>query len=325
MKKLAGIFVILLFITLCACSAKQNTSSVAIVSQPSLSPTAWYLTTLNPTVATPSQALTPTGAVTTHPFDSTASPSPNQFNFGCGSADSILVSPNGEWAAVSCGYKIDQKMVVKNMRGVEWTFLLKDFLSEDTPEDITGSLLPMFWNPESKYLYFYTDLGYDGGGGDCFRWGGAYGLFRLNPETGDTKTILKPTNGFPGYLVRPSTSYHYLATDSDGVLLINLQTNERTRISTDWPQALYWSPDDKYLVFTVFNCSPSDCKFMTASAYFYDLETGELHTLIADDSYHLYLDDWVNPSSLWIRREGTENVLGTWSMKVFHLDELSGQ
>jgi len=95
------------------------------------------------------------------------------------------VSPNGLWLATSCGYKSNQTMIVQNKQGMRWILDLRDFVIPSFIEN--GSVIgpglvvnALFWSPDGAYLYFSTDIGYSGGGDQCFEGFGSYGLFRLN-------------------------------------------------------------------------------------------------------------------------------------------------
>lgn len=211
------------------------------------------------------------------------------------------VSPNGKWLASSCGYKRDQTMVVQNKEGVKWTLEFKDFLSPKSPNGVPGALYPLFWSPDEDYLFFATDLGYSGGGNDCFPGMGAYGLFRLSLATGEWTTFISPID-FPGYEIEFSITGRRYAADIDGVLIADLQTGEVTQINESGVMDLSWAPDGAHLAYSIARCGEDEVR--TSAVYIWDASTNQIQILTTTEGrIILRPESWVDNSTLRIREE----------------------
>ena len=210
------------------------------------------------------------------------------------------ISPDGNWLAVSCGYKRNQTLTVQNKNGTKWVLDFKDFLSKESSDEIMGLLSPKFWSPDGSYLFFTIGLGYEGGGNDCFPQDrGAYGLFRLNVKTGAWATLIPPTDSFPGYEIEFSPTGRRYAITLDSVLITDLQTGESTKLATDETiERLSWSPDGKYLAYSLASCDEQHV--ISSAIYTWDASTNQTQVLLERDGIILRPESWVDNSMLRI-------------------------
>jgi Tol biopolymer transport system component len=212
------------------------------------------------------------------------------------------ISPDGKWFAATCGYKQNQTLIVQDKKGTEWVLEFKDFLNPDTPEGMMGSLDPIFWSPEGEYLYFVTELGYDGGGDTkCFPGIGVYGLFRLNLEAGSWVTVVSPSNSFPGYKIRFSPTGQRYAYDRRGVRITDLMTGEITQIDVHGVTDLSWSPNGKYLAYSVASCG--EWAVQSSSVYVWNVLTNQTQLLMTTEEILLRPEVWIDDSTLRINGE----------------------
>lgn len=231
---------------------------------------------------------------------------------------SSSISPDGKWLAASCGYKRDQTLLVQNKEGVTWILEFKNFLSPDSPEGMTGALLPEFWSPDGEYLFFATTLGYDGGGNDCFSGYGVYGLFRLSLTTGIWTTFIPPTDSFPGYEIKFSSTGRRFAADLDGILIADLQTGAVTQL--DIPGArvmdLSWSPNGVQLAYSVASCGEEFAE--TSFVYVWDATTQQAQILTATQGrIILRPESWDDSSTLRIREEKLVGLDAFYAVYVY--------
>lgn len=141
-----------------------------------------------------------------------------QFPSGCEGVDSHAteISPDGNWLAISCGYTRNQTLVVQNKEGIKWVLDYKKFLSPDILQYGTpmGGLYPKFWSLDGGYLYFILQIGYDGGGDDCFPGYGIMDSFALISKLVHGQLLSHPQIPFP---VMKSSS-HQLDEDMPPIL-----------------------------------------------------------------------------------------------------------
>jgi WD40-like Beta Propeller Repeat len=245
-----------------------------------------------------------------------------QFPSPCDDSHFIDISPDGKWLTTFCGHKKNQTLVVQDKAGAMWTLALKDFLPSDTSEEL-GLLVPKFWSPEGEYLYFKLELGFSGGGNDCFpyTWGN-YGLFRLSLTTGAWVTLIPPTDWFPGYGVEFSPTGQRYAAVWDDILITDLRTGELTQIDVSGVvEKMLWSPDGRRLAYSVASCG-EDGLVQTSSVYVWEASTGKTHTLFTIQGKVLMPEAWVDPSILRVISE--EWVGQEQKFTVYEYDLVTG-
>ncbi len=211
------------------------------------------------------------------------------------------VSPDGKWFAASCGYETNQRLIVQNREGTKWVLEFNNFLNPATPKEITGSLYPKFWSPEGEYLYFTSDLGYDGGGSMCFTRGGNYGLFRLNLKKGTSAILVPPAKTFPGYIIKFSPTGRHFAMNDYGLTIADLRTGEGTPIDMPGIVDFAWSPDGEQLAFSVASCG--DFFVHSSSIYVWNVLTHQTQKLVTTDEILLKPEAWIDNSILRIYGE----------------------
>jgi hypothetical protein len=234
------------------------------------------------------------------------------------SSNSTNVSPDGNWITASCGYKRDQTLIVQNTNGTKWVLDFKDFLSSETPEEIMGLLHPKFWDPASNYLFFTTELGYDGGGDYCFPQNrGDYGLFRLNVKNGEWATLIPATDSFPGYEIEFSPTGRRYAITLDGVMITDLQTGKISKIETNAVvERMVWSPDGTYLAYSLANCDEQN--ILSSTTYIWDASTNRVQVILETKGKMLSPESWIDNSTL--RIIGKEISGLDWIYTVYDYD-----
>jgi hypothetical protein len=180
----------------------------------------------------------------------------------------------------------------------------KDFFS---PKQ-TGALFPVFWDPEGGHLYFSGSKGSSGGGNQCFPVnlyrGSGYGLFQLNLEKGSWVTLLPPPDSFPGYGIRFSPTGQRYAVNMNGITIAYLKSGNLVEIDISGVMDLLWSPDGRYLAYSVANCNESGWA-QSASVYAWDSSTNRTHEIfsIKVEEILLYPEVWIDNSTLRVSVE----------------------
>jgi len=229
-----------------------------------------------------------------------------QFVLDCNELEfySTEISPDGTWIAASCGYKKEQKLIVKSRQGVIWELKASDF----TIHGHEVSLFPESWSPDSGYLYFSAAIGFDGGGNQCFPEhlyrGSSYGLFQLNLDNGSWATLLPPTRLFSGYGIRFSPTGRRYAVDLNGITIADLKSGDLIQIDTSGVMDLLWSPDGRYLAYSVAKCNESGW-VQSASVYAWDSLDNRVQLLVTfeEEKLLLYPESWVDNSTLRVLAE----------------------
>jgi dipeptidyl aminopeptidase/acylaminoacyl peptidase len=211
------------------------------------------------------------------------------------------ISPDGNWFAASCGYKRDQTLIVKNRWGVIWVVEYQNFF----PAKYPGALFPVFWSPDGGYLYFSGSIGYSGGGTQCFpQHRGKYGLFQLNLNDGLWTILIPPTESFPGYEVEFSPTGRRYAISDDGITIADIKTGNIIHLNVSGLMKFSWSPDGRYLAYSLADCSESDLA-QSASVYVWDSTSGQVQLLFSFvvEGQLLYPESWVDNSTLRVLAE----------------------
>jgi hypothetical protein len=227
-----------------------------------------------------------------------------------------LTSLDGRWTATSCGYKRDQMMLVENSDGMLWILEFADFLNPDTPADIMGRFDPLRWSENGKYLYFSKSLGYDGGGDQCFQGYGYYGLYRLNLVTGKWVAIIPTQDLFPGDKMEFSHDGRYVAADTRGIAILNLETLKTTKITASGLMDFEWSPDSTYLAYSTAHCSEFFAE--SSSVYIWDVKNKRQRKILEVENMVLRPEYWVENSILHI--EGDRIVGHNVEYTIFEFD-----
>ena len=218
----------------------------------------------------------------------------------------VRISPNGEWFAISCGYKRNQSLVVQNLEGTKWVFHLANFLSPDI-QGIMGNFTPLAWSDDGRFLYFTKNLGYDGGGNQCFPGYGVYGLYRLHLKSGTLVTLIQSKDDwFPGDEIRFSPTNEYYAVDRDGVKITNLESGKEFKIDVSGVMEMSWSPDGKFLAFSVATCGENIVE--SSSIIVWDSSTNQTQVLFSTKEMLLRPQSWIDNSKLRFEGEKWINL-----------------
>lgn len=210
------------------------------------------------------------------------------------------ISPNGEWFAISCGYKRNQKLIVQNLVGIKWIINFSDFFDPSFTE-IPGGFELLAWSYDGRFLYFSKVLGGSGGGNQCFPGFGVLGLYRLHLKTGTLTTLIPtsksgPGDDLPGYKIRFSPNNEYYAINKNGVTIANLVNDKVTVIDTSGVMEMIWSPDGRFLTFSVASCGEELVE--SSSIFVWDSSTNETQVLFSTNEMLLRPDSWVDKSML---------------------------
>lgn len=236
--------------------------------------------------------------------------------FESDSSRSSDMSPDGKWFAISCGYIRNQVLIVQNQEGTKWVFEFANFIGQNLQGGMGGFKL-MAWNSDSRFLYFTKLLGYDGGGNQCFRGYGVYGLYRLHLKTGTLVTLVSSRDDrFPGDEIRFSPTNEYYAVDINGITITNLESGEITNIEVSNVMEMSWSPDGKFLAFSVARCGENFVE--SSSIYVWDSTTKQQQVLFSSEEMLLLPRSWIDNSVLEF--EGEQRVNDDYQYTIFQYD-----
>lgn len=206
------------------------------------------------------------------------------------------ISPDGKWISISCGYKRNQTLIVQNQDGVRWVFDFADFV-DPSLQDVMGRFTPLAWSPDNRFFYFSKVIGYSGGGNQCFSGGGDYGLYRLHLDTGTLVTFISSDGqDFPGDKIRFSPTNEYYAVNRDGVTIRNILSGNETKIDVSGVMEMTWSPDGKFLAFSVASCGETLVE--SSSIFVWDSSTNQTQVLFSTKEMLLRPQLWIDNSKL---------------------------
>lgn len=216
----------------------------------------------------------------------------------------VIISSDGQWVSISCGYKGNRKLIVQNQDGVKWILNYADFVAPSI-EGFLGGFTPLAWSPDNRFFFFSKVIGYSGGGDQCFPGGGDYGLYRLHLETGTVVTfIASDGQDFPGDKIRFSPTNEYYAVNRDGVTIRNIMSGKETKIDVSGVMEMIWSPDGKFLAFSVASCGETLVE--SSSIFVWDSSTNQTQVLLSTNEMLLRPQSWIDNSQL--RFEGEKRV-----------------
>ncbi len=203
---------------------------------------------------------------------------PNDFYY-----DSL--SPAGNWLAVSCGYERGEHILtIYGMQGQRWVLQFKDYVSEEFIVDgqpPRGNLYPIHWANDEKYLFFWSVIGFSGGG-TCFYDRGGQGLYRIDLETGAVSATLPPLIGHDGYILSFSPTGQWLAFNAGIPTLLNLHTGEKVFLQEGENRVgdFSWSPDGAQLAYGTCQMSEDLSTEVKSTVRVLSLNTRQTKTLL---------------------------------------------
>jgi hypothetical protein len=221
-----------------------------------------------------------------------------------------LLSPNGTWLAIHCGYSPPgQTLEVVRQDGTRWVLQFSDYVHPGLrlgDELGMGGLYPQQWTADEKYLFFSSYIGFDGGG-TCYYGFGDHGLFRLNITTGAVSVVLPITDSPVGYLYAFSPGGRRLAYVADPPVILDLRTGELTPfyVGQEIIGNLTWSPDGRELAYAA--CRPTaDWLIERSMVRIYSLETGLSRTILELEKIFISIRSWDGDQQLEISLEDWE-------------------
>lgn len=302
MKSFLPVIFTLLIIVGCTAVSSQNESFVTPTTILQSSPSTIELPTKTFTQAPsqtpkPTKTFPPTIPVATLNAEATLEAFSNLCDkFETDSSRYKLISPNGKWVSISCGYTRNQTLIVQNQSGVKWVFDFTDFIAPSL-DGVMGRFSPLAWSPDNRFLYFSKAMGYSGGGNQCFPGGGDYGLYRLNLETGTLVTLIASDGqNFPGDKIRFSPTNEYYAVNRDGVTIRNILSGKETKIDVSGVMEMNWSPDGNFLAFSVASCGETLVE--SSSIFVWDSSTSQIQVLHSTKEMLLRPQSWIDNSKL---------------------------
>ncbi len=196
----------------------------------------------------------------------------------------ISRSPEGNWSAVSCGYKRDQSLHVVSKTGKKWLVLFKDYVSKEYIRDgqtPMGGLSPDHWTNDGMYLYFRSAIAFSGGG-RCSYHDSGQGLYRLNLENGAISATLEPLIGPDAYIIAFSPNGQWLAYNTGIPTILNLQTGESIVLQEGGKKIgdFAWSPDSLRLAYGACQVTDHDPNLVKSSVMIFSLSTRQTETIL---------------------------------------------
>ena len=300
---------ILLCILLSACAATTpapsatpkviDTATAQASSTPTVAVTATVQPSSTPTLPAPTEEIHQPDQ--TEQADNARATKIAEFSINCSDFSNYdtSFSPNGNWLAISCGYKRDQTLEIVNREGKRWILQFKNHLTkEDTINDgiPMGGLFPAHWSSDSHYLYFTSYIAYDGGG-TCFYGYGVHGLFRVEVNTGAVSTVLPATSSFVGYYIAFSPTGRRLAYAGDGnPVILDLQTGAEIKldVGNQAAGALTWSPDGSELAYATCQSIKEGNNFSVkrSTVKIFSIQKQESRTILEMEKKFLTIESW---------------------------------
>ena len=233
----------------------------------------------------------------------------DKFPIVCSDSYDFDVSPDFKWLATNCGDKTYSILVVQNKEGTKWVLDFEDFLDESFSEGVPGGVGTVFWDMEGQYLYFTVYIGWSGGGNYCFpEGGGGLGLFRLNLKNGSVATLIDRHARFPGDKMRFSPTGRRFAVDINGITITDLQTGNEIQLNVSGVMDLIWSPDGRYLAYSVSRCNKEGF-IIDSSLYVWDSLINESRFILQLEKTILYPTSWDDISNLEVYgQDYTDNI-----------------
>lgn len=322
MKKIAGLFIVLLFL-FSACGTPVVTvtaPTAATENTPTFITTAPF--TFTPQ-SQPSPTSTPKPAFLPDQLTLTATQQTLQDRLGkyCrhGSASRVQLSPNGRWVEVNC--ELDVIKIVSIDESKVWDVSSKELIDPYTDHFVYLS----HWSNDGTYVYVFVDPHTDGYW-EPFHQGIV--LYRLTLEIGQISEVLplgKSDWIFYSFSFSPNDRrLAYIVTDKSPVILIirDMQTGDEQLFEFD-PKyntggGFIWSPDSQKLVFSVTQFDTSVSEGVATSIVLWDRDKSEPTILIKDHKEILVPFEWIDETRLVLQ-------VSYESDKRFELDLKSGE
>jgi hypothetical protein len=210
-------------------------------------------------------------------------------------AYNTLLSPKGNWLAMSCGYKRGQTLQVYSKTGKKWVLQFKDYVAKQFIQDgqtPMGILNADHWSSDEIYLYFSSAIGFSGGG-TCFYGGMGQGLYRLNLVNGTVTATLPPLIGPDEYILSFAPSGRWLAyyTYTSVPAIHDLQTGKEIVLQEGNNEVgdFVWSPDSSKLAYSTCKNSEDFSRIKKSSVRIFYLKTRESKTILESEAENVFL------------------------------------
>jgi hypothetical protein len=220
------------------------------------------------------------------------------------------ISPNGNWLAVSCGYKTSQTLEIVKATGGRWTLYFKDYLLDEFKtngeSNAMGNLYPIHWTNDETYLYFASIIAFDGGG-TCFYGFGVQGLYRINLVDEKVSMILPSTSG--GYDIAFSPTGRRLAYQGSGEpVILDLQTGEETiiKVGDNITGNFTWSPDGKELAYgtcQMYQDGNGNYLVKKSGIRIFSIQEKSSRTVLELEKNFLTIDGWSDDNVIKVENE----------------------
>lgn len=209
-----------------------------------------------------------------------------------GECEKSYISPSGDWELSQWEPDVDIRLI--GLSGAKWEFSYSKLISD------SGYLISsvQHWTADGKYVFFSPGRGYG--------TPKVYGLFRMDLTNGNVMPLIGS-----GYLA--DEYFYYLSVSTDAKKFIYVTTDKRlvikdlenntkkeSRISVSASENVsnfVWSPDETKVVFAKLT-EDQDYNVISADYLMLDVETGQIITLLEDESKYLNVKEMTNSKVL---------------------------
>lgn len=280
--------------------------------------------TVPPPTLTPTDI--PTSTATPRPSRTPAPPKPSktpdfkateiaQFPVQCtnfNTFDGAVISPDGNWLAVTCGDDPDQALEIVNHNGQRWVLQFKDYILpeyvSDNHANTNGNLYPMHWSGDDGFLYFAAYVAYDEGG-VCFFGYGVHGLFRIDLQSGKVSTVLNPVSAIDVYYLKFSPTGRRLAyqKESGNPVIRDLKTGQEISIPIEKDEnsgGLVWSDDGLQLAYGICKSNLTTYTEEKSAIKIYSVQENASKTILEVDKSLLIAKRWEKNILKIYKRDG---------------------
>ncbi len=228
----------------------------------------------------------------------------------CNDGDSnfISFSTDGLWGAAICHFYADPTLVVLDQTGKKWQFNFDDLIGYPPPSESGFFASPwfyaLFWSNDGNNLFFSTMIIWDWGETECIAYPNTRGLYRLNLKSGNLTTLVHSSESSPAYQVVFSPANNYYAINQGGATIVDLATNQLSILNLSKAISFAWSPDGRYLAYSVAICSDDGFNAESSTAIIYDTKTEASQTILEVNEIPLRFENWEDESILLIDASG---------------------
>lgn len=262
------------------------------IEKPTRTPTFLHRLTNTPTVSPPTN--TPTVTTQTMLTEQALALKETQIAGFSVTCDDLVVSnfsgfftslsPKGNWLAISCMERENRTLKIVSKTRKKWVLQFKDYVDKQEFENgqfPRGTLYPVSWSSDERYLYFRSTMSISAGG-TCFYGGWGQGLYRLNVDNGTVTATLPPLKGGNLYIFSFSPSGRWLAYTEGVPTILDLLTGENITLQEGRNSVgdFAWSPDSSNLIYGTCQPSEDGSTSEKSSIRIFSLKTREAKTIL---------------------------------------------